>query len=287
MADVGRVAELIRGVELQAIGEPMIDASDIEADWNLPDFDLLLDAVVVEADGRMVACAELNDAKAIIDVDPDWCGRGIGSSLLAWSEARLLEMSAPDDRVQIGQTIHRSDTRASDLIASHGYEEEFESWVLSLPEHASPSMPETPGIEIRPYRSSEEHAVYKVVDDAFSEWDGRQSKPFEDWRARVTGRGDFDPNLLFVAAADAQVVGVCVAMQYPGEGWIQQLAVQNSFRGRGIAKALLVTGFAELRRRGETRLGLNTDSRTGALALYTGIGMELDHTFVRWSKQLR
>jgi len=287
MADVDRVAELVRRAELSAFGEPMIDPSDIEADWNLPDFDMLLDIVLVEADDRLVACAELSNAKAIIDVDPDWCGRGIGSSLLAWSEARLLEMTVSDDHVTIGQTIHRSDTRASDLISSHGYQEDFESWVLGLHENALLTMPDIPGVEIRPFRTDEERAIYTVVDDAFSEWEGRNSKPFEDWQARVTGRPDFDPSLLFVAIADEHVVGACAAMQYPLEGWVDQLAVQALYRGRGIAKALLMTAFAELRRRGETRLGLNTDSRTGALGLYTGIGMELDHTFVRWSKQIR
>lgn len=288
MADVDRVAELVRRAEVDAFGEPMLDASDIESDWKAPDFDLLTDAILVESpDGRLVACAELNDAKAMIDVDPDWCGLGIGSSLVTWSEHRFLEIAPQEKDARIGQTIHRSDTRASNLIAAYGYEEEFESWVLSLPDHASRSTQAVPGIEIRPYLPSEEQSVYTVIDDAFSEWEGRDSKPFESWRARVTLRPDFDPALLFVAIDNAHVVGACVALQYPGEGWVDQLAVQESHRGRGIAKALLVTAFSELRRRGETKLGLNTDSRTGALGLYTGIGMELDHTFVRWSKTLR
>ena len=37
---------------------------------------------------------------------------------------------------------------------------------------------------------------------------------------------------------------------------------------------------------GERRVGLNTDSRSGALDLYCGLGLIIEHTFVHRSKLL-
>jgi GNAT superfamily N-acetyltransferase len=74
---------------------------------------------------------------------------------------------------------------------------------------------------------------------------------------------------------------------YPTEGWVEQLAVRADHRNLGIGRALLQTAFGELRRRGAPSLGLNTDSRTGALDLYLNIGMTLRDTYTHYSRLLR
>jgi ribosomal protein S18 acetylase RimI-like enzyme len=61
-----------------------------------------------------------------------------------------------------------------------------------------------------------------------------------------------------------------------GEGWVKNLAVLREYRGRGIAKALLSTAFAEYTAKGRTRAGLGVDltNPTGAYDLYRAVGME-------------
>jgi hypothetical protein len=49
---------------------------------------------------------------------------------------------------------------------------------------------------------------------------------------------------------------------------------------------MLAQLFEEFRSRGLTRLGLNTDARTGALGLYLELGMVVARTFTRWSRPL-
>jgi hypothetical protein len=49
---------------------------------------------------------------------------------------------------------------------------------------------------------------------------------------------------------------------------------------------MLAKLFSEFHARGETNLGLNTDSRTGALDLYLDLGMVVTQTFTRWSRRL-
>ena len=60
-------------------------------------------------------------------------------------------------------------------------------------------------------------------------------------------------------------------------GYVDSLGVLKEWRGRGIGKALLRRGFAELAGRGspEVRLGVDTQNVHGAVALYEGVGMSV------------
>ena len=78
------------------------------------------------------------------------------------------------------------------------------------------------------------------------------------------------------------VVGVAMVIgSSDGMLWVDELAVAADQRGLGLARALLADSFAEGRRRGLTRSGLSTDSRTGALGLYEHVGMEVVASFRR------
>jgi len=57
------------------------------------------------------------------------------------------------------------------------------------------------------------------------------------------------------------------------EGYVDHVAVRADHRGRGIAKALLLTAFRGFHLRGRSTTTLWTHSKTGALGLYEGIGM--------------
>lgn len=288
MADAAAVIALVNAGEAADIGEPLLDLSDIESDWASPLLDLEQDAILVFDGDRLVAFGDLHNSRADAAVHPDDRGRGIGSGLLDWLEARMVTRTPPNEPARIGQSVPESAGDAAALFRSRGYERKWDSWILRLGPHADLAVASLPaGVEIRPCRPDEEHAVYRVIDDAFNEWEDRRSTPFEDWQAMTTARPDFDPSLLFVAVESGEVIGACVALRYPGDGWVDQLAVRKDRRGQGIARSLLARAYGELRERGETRLGLNTDSRTGALDLYLKLGMYVEHTFVHWAKELR
>jgi GNAT superfamily N-acetyltransferase len=55
----------------------------------------------------------------------------------------------------------------------------------------------------------------------------------------------------------------------------ENLAVRRAYRGRGIARALLSTAFAEYANKGRVRAGLGVDltNPTGAYDLYRSVGM--------------
>lgn len=285
--DAPAVHELINAAEVVDIGEPFLELSDVQNDWASPLIDLTEDVILAFADGLLVATAQVCEERADVEVHPGHRGRGIGTAMLDWTEQRALDRTPPGRPARIGQTIPETLEPARALLEGRGYDRLWDSWILRLPQHAELVADPPDGVEIRQYRSDEELEVYKVIDNAFSEWEGRESRPFADWQSAVTQSVGFDPSLLLVAAAGDEVVGAAVGIHYPGDGWIDQVAVRPDHRGRGIARALIATLFGEFRARGEARMGLNTDSRTGALGLYTGLGMVVDKTFVRWSKLLR
>ena len=287
-SEAAAVLEVVNASEVATLGAPLFDVSDIESDWASPALDVGRDVIVVEAGDRMVAWAQVYRDRSNADVHPDFTGRGLGGALLDWMEQRMLERAAPGARVSLGQPVADNDTAGTELFRTRGYEPQWTSWVLRLPPGAElPTLAMGPKVQIRPFAADEEHAVYTVIDDAFAEWEERSSRSFADWQAETTARHDFDPTLLYVATVDGELVGACVGMQYPTEGWVEQVAVRPSHRGRGLATALLAATLGELRARGEQAMGLATDSRTGALDLYLRIGMVVDQQFTHWAKVLR
>ena len=95
------------------------------------------------------------------------------------------------------------------------------------------------------------------------------------WR----GTEKYDPEAWWFAYRDGEPVGMLLGDDSrvdSGVGYVRSLGVQKRARGRGIAKALLLTAFDDYRRRGRTalQLGVDTDNATGATRLYEVVGMK-------------
>jgi ribosomal protein S18 acetylase RimI-like enzyme len=282
------VTAFTRVAERFDAGEASVTVDDIRSGWDLPEFDLQDDVLLMFSGEVLIAAAEVPGWRAEANVHPDWRGQGVGTSVLSWVERRALERKPGDDRVRVGQTVISTNTDAISLFLDHGYSIRHTSWVLRLPDEVivdAQSLPD--GFDVRIFDpANDEYLVYQVVEDAFNEWPTRVPSTFEQWQSGVTGRTDFDPSLLLVVTHLGNVVGAAFGIPYEDEGWVQQLAVRSDHRGRGIAKALLRELFEEFRRRGFPAVGLSTDSRTGALDLYLDLGMVVRETYSHYSKLL-
>jgi mycothiol synthase len=288
-ADVAAVTALIACAEREDVGEALINAEDVAAGWREPGFDLERDVRLLYRGGLLVGYARVFAGRAHAWVAPDARGQAVGTALLEWTEGRAREQASSAADARVGQTVCDRARDAVDLLRAHGYEPTYTSWILRLPPDARPEMSVPQGVRIRPMRAGEERAVFELIERAFNEWPGRKPSTFARWSTQWVEREDFDPRLLLVAeyaVEPASLAGAVLAYDFPEEGWVQQLAVEPRCRGRGLGRALLASVCMELRARGQQRLGLNTDSRTGALGLYTRLGMHVAISFTHYAKAL-
>jgi ribosomal protein S18 acetylase RimI-like enzyme len=139
------------------------------------------------------------------------------------------------------------------------------------------------------FESGDEQDVHTLVEETFGDNANHEPQPFEEWKAFMMERETFDPNLWIVARADREIVGVVLCPNYPDEGWVRQLSVRRSWRGRGLGTALLRQAFVEFHRRGRKTASLTVDSynRSGAKALYERAGMSLEREYVTYMRRLR
>lgn len=280
-ADAETVTALARADEMEVLAEPMTELVDVVGDWRRPSVDLERDSVSVWADERLVAYAFVagrGSVEAVVAADHR--GRGLGTALVAWLRAA----SAARGLTAMGQTVPVGSPAEAFLVAA-GARATYEAWVLELlPDRTVPSQPLPGGHELDLARDDELPAVHRVVDDAFSVWPEREPVPYADWHAEFVEGDDAAPwQRRVVRDGAGEVVGVAmVTASEDGMVWVNQLAVRSDRRGEGLGRALLADAFREGRRRGLTRAGLSTDSRTGALPLYEGVGMVVSATFRRF-----
>ena len=283
------VTDLVIACDIHEFGAPDFELDDLRTDWNMPGFDLSLDAAVVEEEGRLIAYAAfIRNDYVDVYVHPDHRARGLGERLLEWSERRGVERAAPGAELRLGQVVTSTDASARRLLESRGYEPVRTYWRMSMPLEESPPRPAWPeGVRVRTFdQERDTRAVYALVQDAFRDNERHAAESFEEWQAFMIDREAFEPGLWFIAEANGEIVGCVLCPNYDDEGWVRQLAVARDWRRRGLGTALLRQAMSELSRRGRREIGLVVDSwnRTGAKEMYERAGMTVAREHVRYEK---
>jgi ribosomal protein S18 acetylase RimI-like enzyme len=253
--------------------------------------DLSSDTWLFEENSRLVAIGWVekhhDTGIAVGIVHRDCRGRGLGSELVDRSEERLRALGVG----RIHAVTLAPDVAAEPLLTSRGYREVRRFWDMTIElgddPPRNPRLPE--GFSIEPFSSELARAFHGALEEAFADHWGHQPTSFEQWWERQIAQPDHDPSLWFLARTDGDVVAA--ARNDPersGGGWIGAIGVCPAWRGRGLAKALLLHSFREFHRRGERRVGLGVDSEnaTGATKLYESVGMVVDQEQVVWEKGL-
>jgi mycothiol synthase len=291
----GAIAALIAACDRAVDALPSYIESDLLDDWRRHDFVLDRDTWVVESpDDEIVGYAEIacEGPKTLASfgaVHPRHRRRGLGSHLIDLIEKRaFVHPTRTGADTSLLNIILRGDHAAHSLVTSRGYviERAFQHMEIDLRELSSGAHP---GVEIRPFDPvGDREALHALMESAFEQhWDYSPT-PFEKWWDQVAGGEDYDPSLWWWASIDGETAGALLGNIRDEKGWVTDLGVLKRWRGRGVGAALLRHSFAEFKRRGFEKAGLNVDSEneTGAARLYERVGMQVVSEFDFYKKVL-
>jgi mycothiol synthase len=307
--DFGIAEELSNACDRAVIGEATGFGRHMRIALGMPTTDLQKDTIVVEDEsGMMIGFGHVHSEPPHVQprvtgyVHPDHRGRGIGTFLVHWGEARAREFVAQapaDAQVFMRTGIIQDDAHSAALLRDCGLERTRHFVMMRIDYDGEPEAPVWPdGVELRPVDLDRHDRQICAADEEIFEdhWGFVKKDPeqaYTHFRHWLESDPDLDPELWFVAWDGDQIAGISLcwprADQDPTTGYIGILGVRRPWRGRGLAQALLRHSFCVFHERGYRGTALHADAEniTGALRVYTKAGMHITRTFDHYEKELR
>jgi mycothiol synthase len=281
-ADAEEVLRVILARDVADIGAPDFTLDDLRADWASPGVALEHDARVANRNGAIRGYAVLLGDDAIVIVHPKAEGAGHGTVLRRWAEARAAERGT----AVLRQFAYGSNDRAREHLRAAGYEPVQHYFRLRAD---LADVPPAPDVPLRTFDvTGDEATVHALIDDAFTEIEGYESRSLEAWRAKSIAKDGHDPSLWLLLEDGDGLAGAALGERWEvGTGYVAELAVASRARGRGHGRTLLLGLFAAFRAAGLTHAELSVHGRNrGALRLYESAGMRPTWQAERWEKPL-
>lgn len=221
-------------------------------------------------------------------------------SMIEWSESRLREIASmhPPETEKHFEIMCVQGSKLDALVASMGYEParfffEMLRPLVDVQEIAPPT-----GIIISPAGDDRILEAWRMTREAFSDHWSYAAENWSDERLEEKMLlPHFDTSIWFIATSEGHIVGSVQNNIRPEEnqlfgrkrGYISNVCVLQSWRKKGIAKALLARSMTELAARGmeQARLGVDSQSQTGALAMYEKLGFRVSTRYICYRKPLK
>lgn len=267
------------------------------------------DLVLAEVEGEVVAYARVfwNDLveggrsyENFGFVHPAWRRRGIGGTMHRHNEARLRQIAADHPDVApkwFGSEGADTDAGNAALLLGNGYTAArffYDMVAPSLADIVAPPMPQ--GIELRPVTRDQYRTIWLASAEAFRDHWGEAEWEEADWDRFEADPDNANPRLWRIGWDGDEVAGVVITTVPTEENekfgraraYVASVSVRRPWRRRGLARALLASSLVGAREAGFTSasLGVDTDSPTGATALYTSLGFAPEKTFTTYRKPL-
>jgi len=310
MADLPRIHQLEEKKSFHYHGSPFVSLERLRNEYEIPGFDLTKSIHLLEdLEGNLVGMVEVWDTTnppvhphIWFSVDPDLEDQGLEDYLLAWGEKRSLKaLDRVDPELRVSILSHSNhnveSSRKAKLAADMKYiRHSFRMRIEMKEPPPAPVWPE--GVSLRLYNPNlDARTVYEVDEESFQDHFGfvkeDPEEGYERFMHHMTGDNSYDPSLWFLAVADEEVVAICLCCRFGADdkeiGYVSSLGVKRTWRRQGIALALLKHAFGEYYRRGKYKvdLGVDAESLTGAMDLYTKAGMFVLRRYDLYEKELR
>ena len=186
------------------------------------------------------------------------------------------------------------DLQLSAALRDAGFVRQRIYWRMTrVLESVSPTMPAAPaGVTLDVARTEADlDALYETYCASFSGHFGYTHRTRDQYVDAITNGEGPTPERWWLARLDGTPVALCIqddSRAEFGTAWVRTLGVVPEARGRGIARWLLQSCFADAAARGMSDIGLTVDSDndTGATRLYESVGMRSYQSIALWSLPL-
>jgi GNAT superfamily N-acetyltransferase len=309
--DAPALAQFMGDVNIADGHNQVLTPEEITIEWRrTPGFEPSRDALILEDAAGIAAHvnvdAALRDGKVVHHIEgwvrQDRRRQGIGRALLAWAERHAARnvaerrTPAPELPQLLGFGVLESIPAAIAFAASTDYvpfRYGFQMWrslADPIPDFELPA-----GLEMRPVREEDHRKIWDADTEAFLDHFEPRERDETDFVAAFSFP-DLDTSMWRVAWDGDEVAGSVMNAIFPEEnartgvklGWLEHVSVRRAWRGRGVAKALIVSSLRLHRERGLdfAALGVDAGNPTGALALYEGLGFRPHQKWINHRKPL-
>jgi mycothiol synthase len=197
-------------------------------------------------------------------VHPAWRRLGIGGHAFDWAAGRARSSALRAETEALNPGAHA-------LYLGKGLSQVFAEDVMQLAGSARPPAAHAPdGLILSQWGQAAPARFYAVYAAAFRERPGFPGWPQARWIEWITDDEDFRAEWTLLAT----LAGVDVAfIAGAASGWITQLGVLPSARGKDIGAQLIVEAVRRMRSAGETTITLNVNiNNSHAATLYRRLG---------------
>lgn len=197
-------------------------------------------------------------------VHPAWRRRGIGVHAFDWAARTAADRELRAETEALGDGAHA-------LYLSKGLTQVFAEDVMQLPASARPPDAHAPdGLILSPWGQADPARFYSVYQAAFRDRPGFPGWQQARWIEWISDDDDFRPEWALLATLAGADVGFVVG---DASGWIIQMGVVPSARGKNIGAWLIGEAVRRMRSAGETAITLNVNmNNPHAAMLYLRLG---------------
>jgi GNAT superfamily N-acetyltransferase len=279
--DAEAVLELATVCDIAEIGEPASSIEAVRADFATPNLDHV---AIDDPRGGLIGYAWVERPPGFRTIYGDvlvrpGAGAEVGTVLRDWVCGRARELG---EGLPLWLFTDSGNIAKRQMYEAVGGRVIRRFYRMALRLDGPPPQPELPPrADISTVTADDDglRVMHGIVDVAFLDHFGHEQEPFEEFR-RCTADGRCqDLSLWWIARVEGRPAAGLYACALPAAGHIDTLGTLREYRGLGLARALLLTAFGELYRRGyrKVTLGVDATNPTGALALYESVGMHAEH----------
>jgi mycothiol synthase len=221
-------------------------------------------------------------------VHPAHRRKGLGTHLLRWGAAQASAAGAAPTLIIRNEALTEG---SAALYAQEGYTCDFiEQWMqrdLSTP---LPPVARPVAVPWTPETAPQFYAAYYAGFSTRRRPDAPVQSAAE-WISEYADDPDFRPDLSLLVQDNGQSVAfvatgvLFISALGQTVGWISQVAVDPTWRGRGLADGLIVAVLEDFQREGMAAVGLHVNvDNPGAIQLYARLGFALISRRGKYSK---